>query len=572
MKSTYAIMPYGLRKVNRKGEKFGAKVAARLKKPAACSIIILFIGKKGVREMKKRTISVLTAVIMLCCALVPVYSVHAAYPSSDDVMSVAEGIIEWKKRSMGLSGSDNLLSPEYVSAAGSPAGDWYPIGLGRLGVADDYERYLAALRENVTERYARDGGLDAVKATEWHRISLAVLALGGDPTDFGTDSEGKPINLIADGVYNRKNLGEQGINGLIWGLIALDAADFSVPDGAYYTRDGIIAELLSLRCPDGGFAFSGDRSDPDMTAMAITALSPYYKSEKKYVTEDFSGGTVTVTVGEIIDGALLRLSEMQLETGDYRSWGIRNSGSVCQVIVALCSLGIDPFSDVRFIKNGVTLRDGLMIYKNSDGGFIGNLSDGNMLSGSMAGEQALYTMAAIIRQRSGAGRLFDFSDVRKTPVTFTENDMATAEKVIAKIKTENFSEVLRLIYILDFCPEFEGKSEYAERLAAAKTEILRIKAEVDDINSAIKNISRNTDRKSLDEIARRYNALSDYDRAQIENYDDVLRAYARIKTSERTTVIAVAAVFAALIISAMLVANVKKRKKLRLPDDETEDD
>ena len=100
--------------------------------------------------MKKRTISVLTAVIMLCCALVPVYSVHAAYPSSDDVMSVAEGIIEWKKRSMGLSGSDNLLSPEYVSAAGSPAGDWYPIGLGRLGIADDYARYLAAIRENIS--------------------------------------------------------------------------------------------------------------------------------------------------------------------------------------------------------------------------------------------------------------------------------------------------------------------------------------------------------------------------------------------------------------------------------------
>ena len=208
-------MPYRLRKVNRKGEKFGAKAAARLKKPAACSIIILFIGKKGVREMKKRTISVLTAVIMLCCALVPVYSVHAAYPSSDDVMSVAEGIIEWKKRSMGLSGSDNLLSPEYVSAAGSPAGDWYPIGLGRLGIADDYARYLAAIRENISERYAKRGGLDAVKSTEWHRISLAVLALGGDPTSFGFDADGKPVNLIADGVYNRKTLGAQGINGLI---------------------------------------------------------------------------------------------------------------------------------------------------------------------------------------------------------------------------------------------------------------------------------------------------------------------------------------------------------------------
>lgn len=522
--------------------------------------------------MKKRIIAAFAALIIILCAVLPAYAATGGVsPSDDEALSVANGIIEWKKRSMGLSGSDNLLSPEYVSAAGSPAGDWYPIGLGRLGVADDYERYLAALRENVTERYARDGGLDAVKATEWHRISLAVLALGGDPTDFGTDSEGKPINLIADGVYNRKNLGAQGINGLIWGLIALDSAGYSVPDGAYYTRDGIIAELLSLRCPDGGFAFSGDQSDPDMTAMAITALAPYYGSEKAYKVT-FSGKETVATVREAVDGALLRLSEMQLETGDYRSWGIRNSGSVCQVIVALCSLGIDPFSDVRFIKNGVTLRDGLMIYKNSDGGFIGNLSDGNMLSSSMAGEQALYTMVAIIRQRSGAGRLFDFSDVRKTPVTFTENDMATAEKVMAEVKTENFSEVLRLIYILDFCPEFEGKSEYAERLSAAKAEILRIKAEVDDINSAIKNISRNTDRKSLDEIARRYNALSDYDRAQIENYDDVLRAYARIKTSERTTVIAVTAVFAALIISAMLVANVKKRKKLRLPDDETEDD
>ena len=158
--------------------------------------------------MKKRIIAAFAALIMIFCAVLSAYAATGgASPSDDEALSVANGIIEWKKRSMGLSGSDNLLSPEYVSAAGSPAGDWYPIGLGRLGVADDYERYLAALRENVTERYARDGGLDAVKATEWHRISLAVLALGGDPTDFGTDSEGKPINLIADGVYNRKNQG-----------------------------------------------------------------------------------------------------------------------------------------------------------------------------------------------------------------------------------------------------------------------------------------------------------------------------------------------------------------------------
>lgn len=522
--------------------------------------------------MKKRIIAAFAALIMILCAVLPAYAATGgASPSDDEALSVANGIIEWKKRSMGLSGSDNLLSPEYVSAAGSPAGDWYPIGLGRLGIDDDYEMYLAALRENVTERYAKSGGLDAVKSTEWHRITLAVLALGGNPTSFGVDADGKPVNLIADGVYNRDNLGAQGINGLIWGLIALDAADFSVPDGAYYTRDGIISELLSLRCPDGGFAFSGEHSDPDMTAMAITALAPYYGSEKAYKVT-FSGKETVTTVREAVDEALLRLSGMQLETGDFRSYGLRNSGSVCQVIVALCSLGIDPFSDIRFIKNGVTLWDGLMIYKNSDGGFIGNLSEGNMPSGSMAGEQALYAMAAFMRLKRGEGRLFDFSSERERTPVFTESDIEISERVTSEIKTENLADVLRLLYILDFCPEFEGKAEHTERLTAAKAEILRIKAEVDDINLVIKNLSDKAGKKAVDEIIRRYKALSDYDKTKIENYDDVLRAYAEIKTSERTTVIAVAAVFAALIISAMLVANVKKRKKLRLPEDETEDD
>ena len=33
---------------------------------------------------------------------------------------------------------------------------------------------------------------------------------------------------------------------------------------------------------------------------------------------------------------------MQLDTGDFRSWGTRNSESVSQIIVSLCSIGVDP--------------------------------------------------------------------------------------------------------------------------------------------------------------------------------------------------------------------------------------
>lgn len=525
--------------------------------------------------MKKKiaTVALAAAILLALLFSQSVFCASEGRPSYDDALSVADGIIKWKKRSAGVSSEETLFSVDYSALAGSPAGDWYAFCIGRLGIDEDYEMYLASLRENICERYANDGGLDKIKATEWHRIALAVLALGGDPTSFGTDADGKPINLIADGVYGRKNLGAQGINGLIWGLIALDAGSYPVPDGAYYTREKIIAELLSLRCPDGGFAFSGDKSDPDMTAMAITALAPYYGSEKKYEYELASGEKKAESVGAVVDGALARLSEMQLETGDFRSYGLRNSGSVCQAIVALCSLGIDPFSDGRFIKNGVTLWDGLMIYKNPDGGFSSSLSaEGKALSNSMAGEQALYTMAAVLRLKNGLGRLFDFSDAEKKLPTFTGDDRITAERVTSVIKTESFSDVLRLLYILDFCPDFEDKAEQTERLTAAKAEIMRIKAETDDINLAIKNLSDNAGRKEVDDIIRRYNVLSDYDKARIENYDDVLRTYAKIKTSERTTVIAVSAVFAVFIISAVLVSRAKKRKRLRLPDDETEDD
>ena len=40
--------------------------------------------------------------------------------------------------------------------------------------------------------------------------------------------------------------------------------------------------------------------------------------------------------------------------------GTESSESCAQVLTALCSLGIDPQSDSRFIKNGNTVLDNLM--------------------------------------------------------------------------------------------------------------------------------------------------------------------------------------------------------------------
>ena len=338
-------------------------------------------------------------------------SAQAGAVSPEEMSAAAQGIINWKISDIG---ADTLLSDSYIALAGSTPGDWYPIALSRLGYKTDYSGYLAVLEQNVKERYALDGGLSAAKATEWHRIILAVLASGGNPRDIDG------IDLVADGTYNRgktASLGRQGINGWIWGLIALDSKSWEVPKDAYYTRDDIILQILSAQLENGGFALTGEAADPDITAMALQALAPYYNSETVYTLPGgaASGKEEKTTVRKAAEAALECLSGLQSEQGDFFSWGTQNSESCSQVIIALCALGIDPLCDERFIKNGVTLWDGLMRYRREDGGFLHSFSyDSNNptslpdASNSMAGEQALLALCALIRQKKGMRSLYDF--------------------------------------------------------------------------------------------------------------------------------------------------------------------
>lgn len=121
--------------------------------------------------------------------------------TANDIMTIAEGIISWKKSDNGASPEEYLINNTYLENAGTTAGDWYPIGLGRLNITDNSAAYLAVIRDQIEKRYRQPEKLSAVKATEWHRITLAILSMGGDPTNFGTDENGKAIDLISDGTY-----------------------------------------------------------------------------------------------------------------------------------------------------------------------------------------------------------------------------------------------------------------------------------------------------------------------------------------------------------------------------------
>ncbi len=327
--------------------------------------------------------------------------------------------------------SGTLLGNEgYMSGASSTETDWMALAMGRFGYYDSgayyymiddgtgYDDYLAAMKSYIEKTYSDNGGiLHSAKATEWHRAVVSIAALGGNPVSFGTYN-GSPIDLIADGSYNnalKAGPGTQGINGWIWGLIAMDTGMYEVPSDAKYSRETFITEILKMQLTDGvngneygGWVLGGygSSSDVDITAMAIQALAPYYNDDTIYTyTNENSGLKLSKTVRNCIDEALDRLGSMMNSSGGFTSWNTNNVESISQVVVALCSLGIDPAEDERFItSNGKTLLDGILSFRLSDGGFCHVLNSG---FNSMANDQATYALVSYWRLENGMRSLYD---------------------------------------------------------------------------------------------------------------------------------------------------------------------
>ena len=497
------------------------------------------------------------------------------------ISEAIQGIMTQKRSALGLSETDNLLSGDELIYAGSSATDWLPIGLSRCGVEDDYDAYLAALQTYVEQKYREPDKLDRVKATEWHRISLAVLACGGDPTHFGKDESGNDINLIADGVYDRGktvDIGAQGLNGWLWGLITLDSMKYNIPAGSSYTRTEMIKRILSFQLPDNGFNLrfaQGSTADPDITAMAIQALAPYYRNS-------------TFNVKDPVDKALDCLSELQLDTGDFRSWGTRNSESVSQIIVSLCSIGVDPQNDSRFIKNGINLLDALFYYQQEDGGFAhsyesdpGNPSAIPGESNSIATDQALLALVAVWRQAQGMSILYDFrpgsvSAKILTPeesevsfagsYEFTQELQSRVDALPDALSTEDAEEVAFLLERLKMSREFDGYDRYMEKLTAAQEKIDALYAEIESLNADIAaEILPMTDaglkeKPIVDGIVKRYRTLSEHDRELVESWDAVLAVKAQTDAAQRNLFLIIGGAVVVMVAATVVIRRRRESK------------
>lgn len=377
--------------------------------------------------MKGKKLASLLLALLLVLACCPVPSAQAADGGGytrEDIAWYMDGIVSWCAGRLGVS-EDAMLSTRTAEYAAEGGLDWYALYMYRAGYESDYTAYGSALEDAVSQKYQENGGLDRVRASEWHRTGLAATACGGDALAFGTNAAGETINLVADGVYDRgktEDLGAQGINGLTWGLLLLDSRGYSVPAGAADTRETILTRILSAQSAERGFSLSGEGVSADLTAMTLQALAPYQNSPHAFTVTDKAKGTaVERTVSEAIELALGALSACQMENGGFGDDG-ESSESASQVIIALCALGIDPASDARFVKRGGSVLDALLRFAKPDGGFAHTLEKGADSSNAMAGEQALGALTAYMRYKDGLHSLYDLRE---------EADAETAEAVRA---------------------------------------------------------------------------------------------------------------------------------------------
>ena len=344
----------------------------------------------------KRIISVLVTVVMIFTAAFQC-SFAAQVTAEEAYSSTGKTIYE-----------NTVQNIAKESAYGS---EWHILGLARsqyAGCDEIFEKYYEDVVKKIKDS---KGVLSKNKYTEYSRVIVAVKAIGRNPKNTGGFD-------MTEKLLEKEKVTRQGLNGPVWALIALNTGGYADSSAEFkkITKE-YITYILDAEKDSGGWSLNSSETnaDADITAMALTALAPYYKEDSK--------------VRESADRAVLWLSENQNSDGTYSSWGTVNSESCAQVTVALTSLGIDPNKDERFIKNGKSVLDGLLGFY-TDGGFK-HVSTGKL--NAMATEQGYYALTAYFRFTGGKTSLYDMSDTGDaTPAALTKAKIVSVKSVSKK--------------------------------------------------------------------------------------------------------------------------------------------
>ncbi len=307
------------------------------------------------------------AAMVLCIAIaILLCSIPCAAneASSDTVEArkIFDGVLAFKDADNGDDALQKWADGQLTSDAGRGS-EWYVLAIAQYTECDlsAYEAALLSYLENNK----------VGSASSRLKYALCLAAVGS------TD----PYIVSA----LNSSVGKQGLMSWIFGLHLMNNGyvcdEYSVED--------VKEKIIELQLDNGGWAITGKLADVDATAMAVQALAPYYQNDAE--------------VRSAVDTAIALFSQRQLENGDYSSYGVPNPESTAQVLLALSSIGRDPFKDEAFIKNGNTLLDGILRYRLDDGSFAH--TEGGT-SNDSATVQVFYAMVSYMRMSEGKTPLY----------------------------------------------------------------------------------------------------------------------------------------------------------------------
>ncbi len=279
-----------------------------------------------------------------------------------------------------------------------------------LALADKEKKpqQFERLQDSIIQQ-VKNGKGNFRKVTDRARIVLAARSVKLQPSNIGG------YNMV-ESLVNHENIEMQGVNGPGFALIAYDATGLKLPANTLNSRENLKKIILGYQNADGGYPLAkGGKSDPDVTAMVLTALAPYQKEE---------------TVKKGTDKAIAYLSSVQKPDGGFLSQGISTSESVSQVIIALCALGIDPL-DSRFVKGEkgeFDLLSNLFSFQNKDGGFSHTLGEKTDTMATEQGSLAILAYEKLLNRDGKQGVcIYDMQHIKYNPF-LDESEIASWAK------------------------------------------------------------------------------------------------------------------------------------------------
>ncbi len=336
------------------------------------------------RLFQSKVFSILMIAALLFCMVPQVGS--AVYADEAAINDVYEMLVE--KAATLMANDDN---------ASFKVGDWFIFEQIRDG-REVNPHYLQTVDDYFNLGTGTIGSAE-YQCTTFAKAILTLTALGYDPRTF-TDFD--LFIYLAD----TRKLDEQGLNAYIWALIAMDSHDYNlpvcedIPDEYLATRDVLVDHLADAYLDDGGWALMGTTPDVDITAMTIAALAPYYDDNDE--------------VHDKIDQGIKWLSNHQNEDGTfsamYDGTSEPTAESTSMVAIALTSLGIDPATDERFIKNDKSVMSGLCSFAVLEGNNPGLKHIANGPVNTLATEQGYRAFVSYMRFLDDKFPIYDLLD------------------------------------------------------------------------------------------------------------------------------------------------------------------